>query len=177
VFVTAFDEHAVRAFEVRAFDYLLKPFEFDRVHLALERAREIIGSRDAAGEVGQLRELLDQLRPQAADWDRLTVRDGERTVFLRAAEIDWVEAEGNYVKLHVGREAYLWRMPLHEAEAQLVDRGFARVSRSALVNLDRVHAWEPLFHGDSVIILRDGRRLNLTRTHRERFEQRVGRLN
>jgi two-component system LytT family response regulator len=176
VFVTAFSEHAVRAFEAQALDYLLKPFEFDRVHQAVERARKALGNGAEAGYARRLLALLGDLRGGEDAWDRVAVRDGERTVFLRPEEIDWAEADGNYVKLHVGREVHLWRTPLHDAETRLGKSGFLRVNRSTLVNLDRVHAWEPMFHGDSTIVLRDGSRVTLTRTHRERFEEKVARL-
>jgi len=171
-----FNEHAVRAFETQALDYLLKPFEFDRVHHSLERARRQLTGHSDADYPQRVLGLLRELRGDTNAWDRIAVRDGERTVFLRPAEIDWVEADGNYVRLHVGRETHLWRAPLHEAEARLAERGFLRVNRSTLINLDRVHAWEPLFHGDSTIVLHDGSRVTLTRTHREQFEKRVARL-
>jgi two-component system LytT family response regulator len=177
VFVTAFSEHAVRAFDARALDYLLKPFEFDRIRTTLERVRQQLRPTSRDGEPQKLIDLFRELKCEGPNWDRIAVRDGERTVFLRPSEIDWVEAEGNYVKLHAGREAHLWRAPMHEVETRLSDRGFLRVSRSALINLDRVHAWEPLFHGDSTIVLRDGSRVTLTRTHREQFEKRIARPN
>lgn len=176
VFVTAFSEHAVRAFETQALDYLLKPFEFDRVHRSVVRARQQLTGQSDDDYPRRVLNLLRELRVDAASWDRIAVRDGERTVFLRPTEIDRVEADGNYVRIHVGRETHLWRAPLHEAESRLAERGFLRVNRSTLINLDRVHAWEPLFHGDSTIVLRDGSRVTLTRTHREQFEKRVARL-
>jgi two-component system LytT family response regulator len=177
VFVTAFSEHAVRAFEARALDYVLKPFEFDRIHTTLERVRQQLRPGSTDDQPQRLLDLLKEMKSEGPKWDRIAVRDGERTIFLRPSEIDWIEAEGNYVKLHAGREAHLWRAPMHEAETRLSDRGFLRVSRSVLINLDRVHAWEPLFHGDSTIVLRDGSRVTLTRTHREQFEKRLARPN
>lgn len=176
VFVTAFSHHAVRAFQTQALDYLLKPFEFDRVRVAVERARRELDQDGSSDYSQRVVALLEELRAGTKEWNRVAVRDGERTVFLRPEEIDWVEADGNYVKLHQGREVHLWRTALHDAEERLAQSGFLRVNRSTLVNLDRVHAWEPMFHGDSTIVLHDGSRVTLTRTHRERFEERVRRL-
>ena len=171
VFVTAFEEYAARAFEVCALDYLLKPFAYDRVRKAVRRARESMIPHEEYAE--RLRRFLEATHSFGAEWDRLVVRDSGRLIFVRAQEVDWVEAEGNYVRLHVGREHHLMRETLHELEARLEPRGFLRLSRFALVNLDRVKECRPLFHGDATVLLRDGTKLTLTRSYRERFDRLV----
>jgi len=176
VFVTAFDEHAVRAFEVHALDYLLKPFEYDRLRQAVRRARTKLSQRDSAAEQARLVSLLESLQKQPQSWDRVVVRETGRVTFLKADEIDWVEAEGNYVCLHVGTKSYLLRETMAAAEARLAARKFLRVSRSALVNLERIKEWQPLFHGDSVLILKDGTRLTVSRVYREKLDQLVAQL-
>src|SRR5439155_8083970 len=99
-----------------------------------------------------------------------------RIIFLKPDEIDWIEAEGNYVCLHVGAKSYLLRETMNAAEARLAQRKFLRVSRSALVNLERIKEWQPLFHGDSVLVLKDGTRLTVSRVYREKLDQLVAQL-
>jgi two-component system LytT family response regulator len=173
IFVTAYDKYALRAFDVHALDYLLKPFDRQRFREALDRARAHI-RRAQAGELhGRLLALLGDVRPSSAWRERLVVREGGRIFFLRADEIDWVEAAGNYLRLHAGKRAHLLRATMASLEAQLDPARFARVHRSALVNLDRVRELQPGPHGDSTLLLRDGTRLTLSRTCRARFEQQV----
>lgn len=176
VFVTAHDRHAVRAFTAHALDYLLKPFEYERLGESVQRARERLRAKDG-DQSTRLLALLETLRRSPETPDRLAVRENGRVIFLRISEIDWAEAEGNYVRLHVAGKGHSLRETLGELEARLEARGFLRVSRSAIVNLDRIREWQPLFHGDSVVILHDGSRLTVTRSHRERFEAYVQRLN
>src|SRR5436190_1111054 len=176
VFVTAYDEHAVRAFDVHALDYLLKPFEYDRLRQALQRAREKLSQRDGPSEQSRMLSLLESLQNRAQSWDRIVVRETGRVTFLKPDEIDWVEAEGNYVCLHFGAKSYLLRETMAETETRLAPKKFLRVSRSALVNLERIKEWQPLFHGDSVLILHDGTRLTVTRVYREEFDRLVTRL-
>lgn len=164
VFVTAFKEHAVRAFDCRAVDYLLKPFAYDRVREAVARARSACLPRPSAP-------VLSDPSVSGFDWDRLVVREAGRLTFVRPEEVHWVEAEGNYVRLHTTQERHLLRQPLHEVETRLEPRGFLRLSRSVLVNLDRVKELRPGFHGDAVVVLRDGTRLPLTRTCRDKFDR------
>lgn len=176
VFVTAYDEHAVRAFEVHALDYVLKPFEYDRLRQAVQRARAKLSQRDGVSEQTRLLSLLEDLQNKAQAWDRLVVREAGRITFLKPDEIDWIEAEGNYVCLHVGAKSYLLRESMNAAEARLEVRKFLRVSRSALVNLERVKEWQPLFHGDSVLTLKDGTRLAVSRLYREKLDRLVAQL-
>ncbi len=173
VFVTAFDRHAVRAFEASAFDYILKPFEYERIHQALMRVRERLAERRSAELPARLEALLSGGAAQAGGWDRIAVHDPKRTVFVKPAEIDWVAAEGNYVCLHCGKTKLLHRETLTAMEQRLADRGFVRASRFALVNLERVREWRPLFHGDSLLVLEDGTEIAASRTYREQLEQRL----
>ena len=176
VFVTAFDKHAVRAFEVHALDYLLKPFQYDRLHESVQRARVCLQKNSPELYRDRLLGLLEDLRAQSQSWERLVIREAGRVVFLRIDEIDWIEAEGNYLRLHTGKESHLLRETMGTAEARLAPKKFLRLSRSTLVNLERVKEWQPLFHGDSIVILRDGTRLTVSRVYREKFDRLVARL-
>ena len=176
VFVTAYDEYAVRAFEVHALDYLLKPFEYKRLHETVQRARLKLSQRDGASEQTRLLAFLEDLQNRAQSWDRVVVRDAGRITFLKPDEIDWIEAEGNYLRLHTGAKSHLLRETMNAAEGRLAARKFLRVSRSALVNLERIQELQPLFHGDSVLILKNGTRLTVTRMYREKLDRLVGQL-
>jgi len=176
VFVTAYEKHAVRAFEVRALDYLLKPFEYGRLHESVQRARARLQENRPEVYRDRLLGLLEDLSADSLSWDRLAIREAGRVVFLKLGEIDWIEAEGNYLRLHVGKASYLRRETMEAAEARLVPKKFLRLNRSTLVNLERVKEWQPLFHGDSVVILRDGTRLIVSRVYREKFDYWVARL-
>ena len=174
IFVTAYDRYALRAFEVHALDYLLKPFDRERFHRALARARTQI-ERDRRGTLdARLLALLEDLRPGRKRLERLVVKEGGRVFFLRAEEIDWVEAQGNYARLHIGRETHLVRETMARLEAGLDPKQFARIHRSTIVNLERVRELLPDFHGDSVVVLRDATRLTLSRGYRERFRELLG---
>jgi two-component system LytT family response regulator len=179
VFVTAFDQHALKAFEAHALDYLTKPFDRERFETSLGRAKQQVQLRAAANSAHTAAEdrepalnarlvalLLDMERRQQYA-ERLMVKNAGRVLFLRVEEIDWIEAAGSYVRLHVGRDGHL----LHEGIAALMNRldpsRFARVHRSTIVNLDRVREMQPWFHGDAIAILRDGTRLQVSRTYRE----------
>jgi len=175
VFVTAFNEHAVRAFEVHALDYLLKPFEYDRLRQSVQRARAQLSLSSHADHQTRLLGLLEDLQ-KAQPWSRLAVREAGRIVFVKPDEVDWIEAEGNYLCLHVGRKSYLLRETMHSAETLLASKKFLRINRSALVNLERVKEWQPMFHGDSVLILENGTRLTVSRVYRENFSRLVAQL-
>ncbi|RME89923.1 MAG: DNA-binding response regulator [Verrucomicrobia bacterium] len=171
VFVTAYSQHAIRAFEVHALDYLLKPFTRTRFKQAVERVRQHLQLKQTGDLNRKLTNLLNEIRPESRPPDRLAVRSGGRVFFVRIPDIDWVEAADNYVNLHVGKESHLVRETLTAMEKRLEPHQFVRISRSALVNLDRIRELQPLFHGDYAVILRDGTRLNLSRTHRERLRR------
>jgi two-component system, LytTR family, response regulator len=175
VFVTAFDEFAVRAFEVHALDYLLKPFDRERFLASVERARAAVRQRQAGGLDPRLAGLLADLGVQRRYLQRVLVKSRGRTLLLKIGEIDWIEAAGNYVRLHAGRERHLLRETMTSLEEKLDPEQFIRVHRSTMVNLERVRELEPYFHGDYILKLEDGTRLTLSRTYRGRLEQRLGR--
>jgi len=200
VFVTAFDQHALKAFEAHALDYLTKPFDRERFETSLGRAKHQVRLRlattaasaatsaaiapmtslapdvpdaataapgqSAASLNERLVSLLSDFEKRQQYVERLVVKSAGRVTFLRVDEIDWIEAAGNYVRLHAGRDAHL----VHEGLAALATRldpsRFARIHRSTLVNLDRVREVQPWFHGDAIAILRDGTRLQVSRTYR-----------
>ncbi|HEX6373159.1 MAG TPA: LytTR family DNA-binding domain-containing protein [Longimicrobium sp.] len=177
VFVTAYDEYALRAFEVHAVDYLLKPFDADRFRTALARARERVHARPSAGDDRldeRIRRVLAEARPAPAYLERVLVRTGTRAVFLRTDEVDWLEAEENYVRLHAGRESYLVRGTLAGLEERLDPARFIRVHRSHIVNLASIRELHPWSHGDWMIVLRDGRELMLSRRYRDRLPELAG---
>ncbi len=169
IFVTAYDEYALQAFEFHAIDYLLKPFDKERFEKTLQHAREQF--RRARGTDPRLAALLEDLKNQRRRPDRLVFKKDGRVVFVRIESIDWVEADGNYVRLRAGIETHYIRETLAVLEAQLPADKFMRISRSVLVNLDRVKELQPLFYGDYVVILHDGARLNLSRHYRDRVQK------
>jgi two-component system LytT family response regulator len=174
VFVTAYDEYALRAFEVHALDYLRKPFGKDRFQETLKHARESL-ERRRAGDLGRrLLALVHDLKPEQQRLDRLVVKSGGRVFFLRTDEIDWIEAAGNYVRLHLGEESHLFRETMNGMEARLDSRRFVRIHRSRIVNTERIKELQPWFNGEYVVILRNGTRLTLSRGYREKLQEQLG---
>jgi two-component system LytT family response regulator len=169
VFVTAYDQYALQAFDVHALDYLLKPFNRDRIHRAVKRAREQIESRRLGNLDERLTSLIADLKNGRKYLERLVVKSVGRVFFLKADEIDWIEAAGNYVKLHVGRDSHMIRETMNGIEAKLDPDKFLRIHRSTVVNIDRIKELHPMFSGDYAVILRDGKELALSRNYRERF--------
>lgn len=176
VFVTAFDQYALRAFEVHALDYLLKPFDRERFQQALGRARDAIAGRQTREVNRRIGAMLSDLVPERRWAGRLLVKTNGKTLLLRTEEVDWIEAAANYLRLHRGREVHLLRETMNSIEGRLDPSQFVRIHRSTIVNLDRVAQLEPWFHGDYVVKLGDGTSLTLSRTYREQFEERLGRL-
>lgn len=171
VFVTAYDAYAVRAFEVHAVDYLLKPFSPERFAKALARVKERLhGGRDD-GLDRRLRELLAMARPGPAYLERLLVQDGPRAILLDVARIDWIEAERNYVRLHVGDASHLVRGTLTALEERLDPTRFIRIHRSRIVNAERVREIHPWSHGDRLVVLHDGTELILSRRYLDRLSR------
>lgn len=181
IFTTAFDQHAVRAFEAHALDYLLKPFKPARFQAAVERAREHLRNR-LAGETA--RGLLDLLAARQHDpapapaettppatphvyLSRLTIKTPDTMVVVRTSEIDSIESAGNYVAVHVGKQSHILRDTLSALESQLDPGKFLRVSRGAIVNLDHVRELQPMFKGEHTVVLANGQKLPMTRGLRE----------
>ena len=170
VFVTAYDQFAVKAFEVHAVDYLLKPFDRQRFQAALRRALAHVAPQQPAQIHEQLSALLADLRPKPPAAERLAVKSEGRVVFVNIVEIDWIEAADNYVALHVGKDSHLLRETMNALEARLA-KPFMRISRSTIVNTERIKELQPLFHGDYAVILKDGTKLTLTRGYRDKLQE------
>lgn len=167
IFVTAYDKYALKAFEVHAVDYLLKPFHDERFAEALARAK----ARRGENMTERIARLLDERKPKVM---RVLVKTGGRVLFIRADEIDWIEAADYYVKLHVAGKVHMLRESMAALEARLDPDVFFRVHRSAIVNLERVRELQPFSRREHVLVLRDGTRLRLTRSRRERLAALLG---
>jgi two-component system LytT family response regulator len=165
IFVTAYDCYALPAFEVHAVDYLLKPFDRLRFRKALAWARVAI--RRDQGETPAL--IPSELREEKKPLERVTIKTAGRVFFLKTQDIDWVEAAGNYLRLHVGADLHLLRETMNNLESRLDPECFWRIHRSTLVNVDRIRELQPLFHGDYVVLLHDGTELSLSRTYRRQL--------
>lgn len=173
IFTSAFDDYALRAFDVQAFDYLLKPFEGRRFLESLRRAKARISQERAGVGDRRLFELFENFTKAQRAPNRIAVRNNGRVVFLKLEDIDWIEASDNYVCLHCGRETHVVRETMSDLEARLDPAKFLRVHRSAIVNLDQIRELQPWFRGDFRVILRDGTELTLTKNHREKLESRL----
>ncbi len=183
VFATAYNQHAIRAFEINAVDYLIKPYTTERFNEAVDRALARVAGSTPRSEEARLEAMMQRLfgddskaeRSQSPDEpgsDRILVKDRDRMRLVKAQDLDWVEAEGNYVRLHSGPTSYLIRGNLGKLEEKLAQFGFARVHRRFLVNIDRVSEVQPWFGGDAVLVLSSGAKVRLSRTFRESFEAR-----
>lgn len=179
VFVTAFDQYAVRAFEVHALDYLLKPIDEERFAATLRHAREVIlGTRDDA-YARQIAEAIASLRsgapaPERLGSDRLGIPLGDRVMIIRVAEIDWIEAADNYVSIHVGKKSWLLRETISALDQRLTPKGFARIHRSTIVNAQRVTELRSLPNGEFAVVLADGTTLRMSKSYRAALDQMVG---
>ena len=181
IFVTAFDQYALKAFEVHTLDYLLKPFDDVRFEKALQQAKSQIEQR----EIDKLsKKLLALLEDRVSDREhraqektylsRLMIKLANRVLLLKVDDIDWIEAADNYVSLHIGNESHLHRETMSSLEMKLPPAKFIRINRSNIVNIDRIKELQPLFHGDHVVILRSGTKLTLSRNYREKLNQLLG---
>lgn len=175
VFVTAYDAYAVRAFEVHALDYLLKPVDRDRFRATLERVRIELAQRGSAPTAPLLAAPLTESDPDKAPLKRLLAKRDGRLLVLKAGDIDWIESAANYAVIHIGRESYQVRETMLSLEGRLDPDQFLRIHRSTIVNLDRIQEIEPYFHGDYIVRLTDGQRLTLSRTYRDRLQAHFGR--
>jgi two-component system, LytTR family, response regulator len=171
VFVTAFDKFALKAFEVHAVDYLLKPFDRERFQTALQRALERVKHRVEKDLGERQAAALAELKPPAKMPERLPVKSNGRVIFVRVEEIDWVEAAHNYIVLHVGKESHLLRETMNAFEERLSPEKFVRISRSTIVNIDRIKELQPLFYGEYNVTLHNGTKLTLSRRYRDKLQQ------
>ncbi len=176
VFVTAYERFALRAFEAHALDYLLKPFDDERFAIALERALRRIRERQGSDLDVRLRALLEEVRGGGGGYlERLAVPSGHRNVFVRTDDIDWIEADRNYIRLHLGGNTHLLRENLGRIESALDPKKFCRIHRSTIVNIERIRAVEPLFRGAYQVQLIDGTRLASGRSYRRALHRLMGR--
>jgi two-component system, LytTR family, response regulator len=174
VFVTAFDQYALRAFEIHALDYLLKPFSAQRFKSALTHARDQLSQRQATSLGRQLLAMIPEIRRREPSVDRLVVKSSGRVYFVRTADIDWCEAAGNYVSLHAGEQSHLVRETMAHLESQLDPQQFVRIHRCTIVNVDRIQELRSSFNGEHVVLLRGGTRLTLSRGYRDTLQARLG---
>jgi len=174
IFVTAYDRFALRAFEAHALDYLLKPFDDERFEAALQRAREQIRQHRGGDLDRRLVALLETVRGDHGYLRRLVVPAGHRSVFLRTEQIDWIGAERNYIRLHVGGRSYLMRENLSRIASALDPKVFCRIHRSTVVNIDRIQAVESLFRGEYLVVLHDGTKLTSGRSYRGNLHALMG---
>jgi two-component system LytT family response regulator len=165
IFTTAYDQHAVRAFDAHALDYLLKPFKPARFKEAVQRARDHLAGKNAGAQAQNLIDLLS--RRATPHLTRITVKSGEKVIFVRVRDIECIESAGNYVVVFAGGQQHVLRETLTDLETQLDPANFLRISRSALVNLNHVKELQPLFKGDHAVILHSGKSLPMTRGLRE----------
>jgi two-component system LytT family response regulator len=174
IVVTAYDRYAIQAFEIHALDYILKPFDRKRFHEAMRRAR-IQLQQTPNGELShRMLALIEHVQKRDEYMDRLIVKSGGRVLFVPVSEIDWIEAAGNYVRLHHGPAEHLLRETMSSLEAKLNPKQFLRIHRSTIVNINRIQELQPSFHGDFVVTLKGGVQLSLSRSYRAAVEERLG---
>jgi len=186
VFVTAYDEYALRAFESHALDYLLKPFDHERFDNTLQRAKRQIQLQSLGDTSRRLIALLEELNGARAEahgraeplvikyQERLAIKSKGRIFFLKVEDIDWIEATGDYMRLHVGERSYLLRETMNDLAAKLDPEKFPRIHRSTIVNIERVRDIQPLFKGEHAVTLKDGTQLKLSRGYRNELQSILG---
>ncbi len=172
IFVTAYDKYALRAFEVNALDYLLKPFDRERFNIALHRAKEYLNKNSTGNFNDRVIHLLEDIKTKQIEsthsgyLEKLVIKSMGRIYFIRVDEIEWIEAAANYVRLHIGKESHLLRQTMNKLELNLNPKNFSRIHRSTIVNIDHVQEIQPWFNGESKIILQNGTKLISSRGFR-----------
>jgi two-component system LytT family response regulator len=166
IFVTAYDQHAIRAFEVHALDYLLKPVKLERLSAAIERARTTLKGKEAALANEKILSMLNQ-RSAETHLNRILIKNQDRVLFVKVSEVFCLEASGNYILVHTAEASHLLRETLTSLEARLDPEKFIRISRSVIVNIDQIKEIQPLFKGDHVVVLKNGKQWTMTRGLRE----------
>ncbi|HEY1764863.1 MAG TPA: LytTR family DNA-binding domain-containing protein [Opitutaceae bacterium] len=172
IFVTAYDEYALRAFEFNAVDYLLKPYDDARFAAALNRAKDLIARKRGSEVDDRLNRLIEHLEGESRD--RILLKSSGEIIFLKTGEIDWIEAEGDYVKFHVTGRTHLMRGTMAALEARLDPARFIRIHRSTIVNVDRLRKLSPSFEGEYAVILQDGTKLRMSRGYQDRIKSVLG---
>jgi two-component system LytT family response regulator len=171
IFVTAYDEFAVKAFEVHAIDYLLKPFDKRRFDLALERAKKSIKSDKSETMSNNIESLIDTMDRSSSYVSRVIVKQSGRVLFIDVKDIDWIEAAGNYVEIHSRDKSYLIRETMNNMDQKLDPDQFSRIHRSTIVNIDRVQELQSWFHGDYQVLLESGTKLTMSRNYRDLLDR------
>ena len=175
IFTTAYDQYALRAFEAHALDYLLKPFDQERLHHALERARrEILKAQDSQ-VASRILDFLNEAKARSPLEKRLVIKAGGRVVFLNLEEIEWVEAAANYVKLNTGKESYLLRERIGRVSERLDPSQFVRIHRSFIVNVGKIKELHPCNSGEYIVVLKNGKELSCSRGYRAGLQQLIER--
>jgi two-component system LytT family response regulator len=174
VFVTAYDEYALRAFEFNAVDYLLKPYDDARFAAALGRARELVMRKRGDAVDNRITRLIEHIEGEGRD--RILLKSSGEIIFLKTSEIDWIEAEGDYVKFHVPGRTHLMRGTMAALEERLDSTRFIRIHRSTIVNADRLRKLSPSFEGEYAVVLQDGTKLRLSRGYHDRIKALLGRV-
>lgn len=175
IFTTAYEKYAVRAFELHALDYLLKPFDQIRFRDAMRHAKERLNQREQDDGRLQIRALLESVKSQPKYLERLIVKADGRISFLSAREINWIQADDKYVHLHTAKASRMVRQTLSAMETQLDPKKFLRIHRSAIVNVERIKELEPTFNGEHMVLLDDGTKLTLSRSYRQKLFETLGR--
>jgi len=173
IFVTAHDKFALKAFDVHAVDYLLKPFDRERFQTALQRAVSKIRNQKPEEPKTELNAVLDEVKPKNVE--RLLVKTQGRVLLVKVGDLDWIEAADNYVTLHVGKDAHMMRETMTALEGRLPSDRFMRISRSTIVNVERIQELQPMFHGEYIVVLKNGAKLTLSRSYRDKLDQLMGR--
>jgi two-component system, LytTR family, response regulator len=171
IFVTAYDEHALRAFDVSALDYLLKPIDGGRFSESLERVRSRIRGENLEAVSERLKKMMASLSVERSHLERLSIKSAGRITFIGVDEVDWIEAADNYVQVHSGRESHLLHATMNSLESRLDPNKFLRIHRSIIVNISRIKELHPMFHGGYRVILKDGAQLTSGRRYRENLQK------
>jgi len=175
IFVTAYNDYAIQAFEVNALDYLLKPVDCERLSKAVERAKSRLGQSNRDDHLdSRFRALLADIKTGSKFLKRLTIKLTGRTILLPTDEVDWIETHGNYLKVHTGRESHLIRGTMQSLETKLDPEKFVRVHRSVIVNVEKIKEIYPRSNGDQDLVLQNGRQLMLSRNYRDKFFAALG---
>ncbi len=168
IFTTAYDQHALKAFEVHALDYLLKPFSRRRFAEAVEHAREQFGNLNNRGPDPKIAALIETLRPDQRHLSRFVIKSSQRVLFVKAADVDWIESAGNYAVLHAGAQTHIIRETMQALEKRLCPGSFQRISRSVIVNLSRIKEIQPMGKGEYIVIMMEtGKQLTMLRGIRD----------